>query len=957
MSRFSTWIDLLQHRAKTQRDQTAYVFLQDGEQETLRLSYQQLDTQARAIAAQLHTLGGQGERALLLYPSGLEFIAAFLGCLYAGVIAVPAYPPRPNQKMTRLSAIVTDADAKLLLTTQGLLQKIESQFSQDLDILHFIATDGIANHQAEHWQKPDISSDTLAFLQYTSGSTGTPKGVMVSHSNLLCNCASMVKALDLRPDSVMVSWLPSFHDMGLILGMLKPLSQGVPTILMPPTAFVQRPLRWLQAISHYRATHSGGPNFAYELCINKVKSEQLDTLDLSSWRCALNGAEPVRRQTLERFTQKFKPYGFRSNALFPCYGMAEATLMISGGLADADPIYSLVEANQLEQNQILEASSNIQSVRSLTGCGRALLDTRVVIADPDTRTQCAPNQVGEIWTSGLSVAQGYWQRPGQTQETFDAHLQDTGEGPFLRTGDLGFLQSGELYITGRLKDVVIIRGRNHYPQDIELTVQQSHPALKPESGAAFAIDMENEEQLVVVQEVRRQALRHLDVAAIAAAIRRAIAEEHDLQVYAIVLLKTASILKTSSGKIQRQACKKGFLMETLNVVGEWRQPMAAPEPAAVSGAASGDASRAAPPTEAIIQAWLEAKLSTLLRMPPQAINPQMSLVQYGLDSLTLVTLASELEEWLGFQLPSQVVYEHPTMAALAHALAHASPDDHQRSSCLVPLQSQGTKPPFFCIHPLAGVVFPYYPLVRVFGHDRPFWALQSVGLEGGSQPLTTIEAMAAHYLEALLQLQPQDPYYLGGWSFGAYVALEMATQLRQQGQRVAKVVLLDTPPLSTNKLTNLVDLTTFFLTSSAPHIWPYVADYAHLRLAGEPSAQAPDLWTFMGLLTPDNIARLIEQESRLMTFRQPALQGLLQVIQANTEAMLNYQPKPYPGKITLFHADPVFGNNRQDAVTGWLKFAMQGTEVYKIPGHHFSLLRSPHVETLARKLNNCLDEV
>ncbi|QHG14808.1 fatty acyl-AMP ligase [Nostoc sp. ATCC 53789] len=573
MSKFLTWIELLSYRAIHQPDKIAYIFLQEGEKETLRLSYQQLDILSRAIASQLQSLELTGERALLLYPPGLEFIAAFFGCLYAGVIAVPAYPPRPNQKMTRLSAIVSDASAKIVLTTNSLLKNIKRSFDQnsELNTLHILATDNIDSNQAKNWQKSEINSENLAFLQYTSGSTGTPKGVMVSHDNLLHNCEYMKQAFAFTPASVAVSWLPSFHDMGLILGILEPLYTGVPVILMSPTAFVQQPIRWLQAISHYNATHSGGPNFAYELCINRITQEQLATLDLSTWRFAYNGAEPVRRHTLERFAKKFQPCGFRSNFLYPCYGMAEATLMISGGLGEAEPVYCTVKADELAQNQIVEASSNTQNVRQLVGCGCEWLDTKIVIADPESLTQCLLNQVGEIWISGRSVTQGYWQRPEQTEETFKAQLRGTKEQPFLRTGDLGFLKDGELFITGRLKDVIIIRGRNHYPQDIELTVQQSHPALRPDWGAAFAVEVEGEERLVVVQEVHRNYLRELNVDELVGAICEAVSEQHELQVYAVLLLKTASILKTSSGKIQRHACKNGFLTGNLNVVGEWRQ--------------------------------------------------------------------------------------------------------------------------------------------------------------------------------------------------------------------------------------------------------------------------------------------------------------------------------------------------------------------------------------------------
>ncbi|MEA5565925.1 AMP-binding protein [Anabaena sp. UHCC 0399] len=961
MSKFSTWIELLSYRAIHQPDKIAYIFLQEGEKETFRLSYQELDTLSRAIASQLQSLELTGERALLLYPPGLEFIAAFLGCLYAGVIAVPAYPPRQNQKMTRLSAIVSDASAKVALTTNSLLKDIQRSFVQDseLNTLHTLATDNIDSNQAPNWQKPEFNSDTLAFLQYTSGSTGTPKGVMVSHDNLLHNCEYMKQAFSFTPESLPVSWLPSFHDMGLILGILEPLYTGVPVILMSPTAFVQQPIRWLQAISHYKATHSGGPNFAYELCINRITQEELATLDLSTWHFAYNGAEPVRRHTLERFAEKFQPCGFRSNFLYPCYGMAEATLMISGGLGEAEPVYCTVKADELAQNQIVEASSNTQNVRQLVGCGREWLDTKIVIADPESLTQCLPNQVGEIWTSGRSVTQGYWQRPEQTEETFKAQLRDTQEQPFLRTGDLGFLKDGELFITGRLKDVIIIRGRNHYPQDIELTIQQSHPALRPDSGAAFAVEVEGEERLVVVQEVHRNYLRQLNVDEVVGAICEAVSEQHELQVYAVLLLKTASILKTSSGKIQRHGCKNGFLTGNLNVVGEWRQNLHENRPHLLpdkNNAHEQTFSPQATQTKEAIQAWLVAKLSDLLKVTPQEIDVQKSLARYGLDSLAIVNLAGELEQWLGYKLSSTVTYEHPSIIALANYLAKADVTNFDLPTCLIPLQPNGTKPPLFCVHPLGGVVFPYYELARLINSDQPFYALQSVGIEGREQPLNKIEDMAARYIQALRVVQPNGPYFLTGWSFGAYVALEMATQLEQQGQQIAKVILLDTPPLSADRTTNFLNLLRFFLTSSLQHSWPYIYDYFYLYFVGDKTQQSMDFWHLISLINPESIAKVVEHESRLMKFRQPVLQRVLHILQANSEALINYKSKLYQGRITLFSTNSRFGSH-EEPTQGWLDLATQGLEIYQIPGHHFNLLRSPHVEVLAQKLTACIEEV
>ncbi|MBW4457030.1 MAG: AMP-binding protein [Nostoc indistinguendum CM1-VF10] len=691
--KFSTSVDLLRYRALHQPSQLAFTFLQDGETEAGSLTYQKLDRHARVIAAYLQSLDATGERALLLYPPGLEFITAFFGCLYAGVVAVPAYPPRHNQKMTRLQAIVKDAQATAILTTTSLLANLESQFAESLGLttMLWLATDNITSDVASDWQEPSISSDSLAFLQYTSGSTGMPKGVMVSHGNLLHNSALIQEAFRDTPQSIGVSWLPPYHDMGLIGGVLQPLFVGAPIILMSPVAILQKPLRWLQAISRYRATTSGGPNFAYDLACHKITPEQRANLDLSSWEVAFNGAEPVWAQTLEHFAATFEPCGFRARAFYPCYGMAETTLIVSGGVKTTPPTICHVNRASLEKNQVVVAVSEEEDTRALVSCGRSWLDQKIVIVDPESLTPCPDGKVGEIWVSGQSVAQGYWNRPEETKQTFHAYLVDTDEGPFLRSGDLGFLQDGDLFITGRLKDLIIIRGRNHYPQDIELTVEQSHPALRPSCGAAFALEMNGQERLVVVQEVERSYLRQLDVNEVVGAIRQAVSEQHELQVYAVVLLKTASIPKTSSGKIQRHACRIGFLNRSLDVVGDWtaiphqidllqlqtevkalweqvhnsgrQQPFADENESEV-------ASRwlKADLSEEAIETWLVSHLALYLKVPPDEIDIREPFAAYGLDSSVAVSTTSELAQWLDCELEPTLLWEYPSIKVLAQHL-------------------------------------------------------------------------------------------------------------------------------------------------------------------------------------------------------------------------------------------------------------------------------------------------
>ncbi|MDJ0658950.1 MAG: fatty acyl-AMP ligase [Crocosphaera sp.] len=600
------FINLLRKRAIHQPQQIAYTFLENGETESIQLTYQDLDLEARNLGAKLQSLNLTGERALLLYPPGIEFISAFFGCLYAGVIPVPLYPPKRNQNLSRLQAVITNAQAKVSLTTELVLQNIEKHFDNtpDLANLTWLTTDNGQENLAHQWHFPSISSDDIAFLQYTSGSTGNPKGVMVTHQNLLHNSQMIEQGFNHSSDSIGMGWLPLFHDMGLIGNVLQPLYVGFPCTLMSPIDFLQKPYRWLKAISDYGATTSGGPNFAYELCMNKITPEQLETLDLSSWNVAFTGAEPIRAQTLEKFAQKFAPCGFRKTVFYPCYGMAEATLFITGGLSSQAPVVKTVDEKALTENRVVKVPREKDQSRTLVGCGTECLGQTVKIVDPQTLTECKNNQVGEIWVSGDSVARGYWREPQKTKNTFEAYLSDTGEGPFLRTGDLGFFcRDRELFVTGRLKDVIIIRGRNHYPQDIEITVEQSHEAVVNHRSAAFTVQVKGKDQLIIAVELeRRYHHRRQQISSIppeqekrkgeerrqesedpgfevtptpsyppifdeiVSSIKQAVARHHGLQVYRVLLLRIGTIPKTSSGKIQRYACRQGLLNNSLNVV-------------------------------------------------------------------------------------------------------------------------------------------------------------------------------------------------------------------------------------------------------------------------------------------------------------------------------------------------------------------------------------------------------
>ncbi|MFL6293612.1 MAG: amino acid adenylation domain-containing protein, partial [Thermoanaerobaculia bacterium] len=660
----STLAGLLKVRAAESPDCEAYVFLADGELETGRLTWGELDARARAIAWTLRESVQPGERALLLYPPGLDFVAAFFGCLYAGVVAVPAYPPRLNDRsQARLRAIAADATPKAALTTTSIAVSagVLAERVPELAAARWIPTDALS---ADAPELPDPDPEAIAFLQYTSGSTSTPKGVMVTHANLVHNERMIGDAFAMDEDSVVVGWLPLYHDMGLIGNVLQPLHAGARCVLMSPVAFLQRPRRWLEAIHRYRGTTSGGPNFAYELCVRKIPPAEREGLDLSSWRVAFNGAEPVRAHTLEAFTEAFAPCGFRASSFYPCYGLAEATLFVSGGDAGRAP---RVEDGRVSSGHGWDAQ-------------------RIAIVHPETREELPPGSEGEVWIAGPSVAAGYWGNPEATERDFRARLA-TGQGPFLRTGDLGILSGGELYVTGRIKDLIILRGRNHYPQDVELTAQRSHPDLRSDSGAAFAVEIEGEERLVVVQEVERRRRGALEE--LAAAVRRAVAEEHEVQPYEVVLVRTGTVPKTSSGKVQRQACRAQYLAGELTVL----ERSVAPSPAlpryAGEGAPalslsdfgegggpplprSGKPGRR-PVRRGSVQDLLRDIAAQALGLPVELVDPDRPLTELGLDSLSAVELKGGIEAALGVSVSLADLLEGASLRSLNLETAEETP--------------------------------------------------------------------------------------------------------------------------------------------------------------------------------------------------------------------------------------------------------------------------------------------
>ena len=658
------------HWSERTPDELAFSYLLDGEEEQARFSYSELDRLARSIAAELIERGMSGQRLLLCFPPGPEFVAAFFGCQYAGATAVPAYPPRRNRNTARIEAIAADARAALVLTTGHTLAGISGKLKNapSLENIDWIATDEIPIERAGDWEMPAISPGDLAVLQYTSGSTGIPKGVMLSHENMMSNLKTICDAFELPPDMPSMSWLPFHHDMGLVGGILATIYHGAPNYMMSPMAFLQKPVRWLQAISRFGVSTSGGPNFAYDLCVQQVTEEQMEGLDLSSWSLAYNGAEPIRASTLKNFSEKFAPVGFRPETFYPCYGMAEATLIVTGDVKADRPMHRSFDEESLHEHRVVPVSPDADSARTLIGCGRILPGEDIVIVDPKTYKHLPAGQVGEIWVNAPSVGLGYWNRLEETEQTFKAKLSDSAGGPYLRTGDLGFLKDEQLFVTGRLKDLIIVRGVNRYPHDIELTVEQSSSRLQAGAVGAFSVDHEDRERLVIVSEGERT--RSKDWAGVIQKIRHDVTAEHDLPPDAIVLVRFGSIPKTSSGKIQRHQCRSCFIEGSLKVMAQWYSwEDSGPDQQLQTELREELDQEIYAEVNAEIADVVKQHVREVARERAGTLTMETNIVnELGLDSLERLQIANALEETFQGRFPEDVLQDAETVREVTLAI-------------------------------------------------------------------------------------------------------------------------------------------------------------------------------------------------------------------------------------------------------------------------------------------------
>lgn len=626
----STLVALLLQQAQCQPDRRAITLLADGVTEVNHLTYEALDRKAKAISVYLQAQGAQGERALLVFPPAPEFCSGGFGCLYAGVVAVSTYPPDPSRLPETLPTflrVAKNSRAKFALTTRVILAMIQPLLAMapELKDIQWISIDDVPDDLAKDWKARDISPDTLAYLQYTSGSTGDPKGVMFSHRNVIYQLEQAKEIYGTSPESVFVNWAPFYHNFGVGV-FLHSVFAGASFFYLSPLSFLQNPISWLQALSRLHGNFSCAPNFAYELCATQGTEQDRKDLDLSNWEFAGCGAEPISKETIDRFVEVYRPYGFRPDAFTTGYGLTEATLAVSCSLKKSGPRALQIDRKSLYANQVRETTSNGKGGLSVVSSGRPVPESVVLIVKPESLNPAAPNQIGEVWVSGPGIALGYWDRPEETEQTFHARLADVKSPFFLRTGDLGFQKDGELFIVGRIKDLMVIRGKNHYAEDIEQTIERKCHNLRQKSNAAFSVLLEGKERLVVTQEIDN--ITQSEVESLATSIRQVVAEEHGLHVYSIVFLKPGSLPRTPGRKIQRYLCKEGFLNGSLQTFYTWKKKGSAKKIASPSGS---------------LEQWLISQVAEKLGMDPEEIDLREALTNYEVDSLTSVELSGLIQ--------------------------------------------------------------------------------------------------------------------------------------------------------------------------------------------------------------------------------------------------------------------------------------------------------------------------
>ncbi|AEY02705.1 AMP-dependent synthetase and ligase [Oceanimonas sp. GK1] len=769
-------------------------------------------------------------------------------------------------------------------------------------------------------------------MQYTSGSTSTPKGVRISHENIFNHLRSIQLSCGYTPNSVTVTWMPHFHDYGLVEGIMLPLFNGTPCYLMSPFAFAKRPSCWLQAISDYKATHSQAPNFAYEQCIKRVSPEYQKSLDLSSWISAANAAEPINPRVMIEFYEKFKHNYFHWNSFSPAYGLAENTLVVSINSVFSPPVLGRFNSEALGQSKVIECIGESESGTIIVGCGEPIHSTEVVIVDPVTKKRCATDAIGEVWVTSSGVANGFWRRAEESTTTFQAKLVDglNEDKTYLRTGDLGFMKEGELFITGRLKDLIIIDGVNHWPHDIEWTVEQSHPAIR--SGnccAAFSINELNKEKLIVVIETEKSRTNFKDIYQ---SVKVAISEYHDIKLHQLVVVSRGGVFKTSSGKVQRNTCRSSFSNGSLPVL--WSSPLNQGINKTALESSFNPDNKIKSEEQVKLETWLIQEIFKLIGTSSAEIEPETPLSALGLGSMDTLILVCEIEDKIGKKIPlAEVIGDGVTIHKLVKKITESGWSPSKNS--LVAIQPKGSKPPLFCIHPAGGNVVGYSALAKHLGTDQPLYGLQSQGLIPGQRPLTSFEDMAKHYLKEIKELQPEGPYYLSGMCLGGMIAFEMAQQLKAEKSEVAFLGLIDprNPPTLLNKIISQNSDKNY-----ANEAIPFERRELLCKLRDEAKVKPP-------ISFPDNLV--------------PEDPTLKKVMDTNGKARDIYLPRTYTGLVEFFWANQTPGDLGfyHDPRVCWSQLAGGGLNIHEIDANHFELLEEPHVKVLAEKIKRCLEQI